>query len=106
VKIKAFGVAAVLLLAGCASVGLETDKQKIEAACIAASGSVRVLAVANTAGKLTADQWYMVTVAVATIMPICGADAPPTLTVASREAFLGAVSELQVYAMKAEGTSP
>lgn len=95
--------ALALALSGCATLGIETEKQKIEAACIAASGSVRVLAVANMAGKIDEDQRYMISVAVATIDPVCGADTPPTLDDVRLAAFMSAIGALQQYATKVEG---
>lgn len=90
-------VALATMLAGCSSVGIKSDAQKIEASCAIASASINALAVANTAGKLNAQQRDAVSKAIATITPVCnpGTTTPPTMDDVKRLAFAQAVAELQ-----------
>lgn len=93
-------LALAVMLAGCSSVGIRTDAQKIEASCAVASTAIKALAVANTAGKLNAQQRDAVSKAIVVITPVCnpGTTTPPTLDDVKRLAFAQAVAELQARA--------
>jgi hypothetical protein len=83
------------LLVGCAMTGkTPTDKQKIETLCLSASAGLKVITAANAAGKITAEEFYMVAVAVSTISPICMSASPPTLAQAQLSALSTAVAQL------------
>lgn len=88
-------VGLIAALAGCASMGIQTNEQKIALACAGASASIDVLTAAHDAGKLSTedaedlfDYAYLLT-------PICAAEEPPTLTDVQREAFMAAIKALQ-----------
>lgn len=100
-KVKMLGLALAFALAGCTTLGLETEEQKVAAACVAASGSIKVLTVAIEEGRLPESRRRMVEMAVAAVVPICTAETPPDLDDVRREAFLGAISALQVAAADA-----
>lgn len=96
-------IAAALALSACSTLGLQTEKQKVAAVCVTASASLRVLAVANSEGKLSEEARGAVRAAVAVLTPVCDAESPPSLTEAQRAALLGAISALQVEAARAQG---
>lgn len=88
-------VGLIAALAGCATMGVQTNEQKIALACAGASASIDVLTAAHDAGKLSTedaedlfDYAYLLT-------PICAAEEPPTLTDVQREAFMAAIKALQ-----------
>lgn len=95
-----------LALAACSAIGIQTDQQKIATACIGASASLKVLTVANVANKLTYDQQSAVITAIGVISPICAAEQAPDLDDVRREAFLAAISALQLAAVKAGEVPP
>lgn len=98
-KVKMLGLALAFALAGCTTLGLETEEQKVAAACVAASGSIKVLTVAIEEGKLDESRRRLVEMAVAAVVPVCTSDTPPDLDDARREAFLGAITVLQMAAV-------
>lgn len=92
---------ALALFAGCASLGIQTDAQRIATACAGAASSIDVLTIANGMGKLTADQQGHVLLAISVISPVCGSDTPPTLDDVTRAAFDAAIKGLQAAATHA-----
>lgn len=94
---------AVLLvaLAACSPLGIKTEAQKIAASCATASASIKVLTAAHTLGKLDAKAAAGVQSAIDIVSPICGAEQAPTLDDVKREAFLAAISALQLAAAQA-----
>jgi hypothetical protein len=97
--IAVFALAAV---AACAPLGIKTEAQKIATACATASASLKVLAAAAELGKLTPQAQGGVIAAVGVISPICGAEQAPTLDDVKREAFLAAITALQLAATQAQ----
>jgi hypothetical protein len=97
---KTLMFALLFLLAGCTTTGDLTASQlrTIETGCASASAALKVLTVANDAGKLSAETPRQVLSAAGTIAPICGADEPPTLTSLQMQAFTHAVALLGAHA--------
>jgi hypothetical protein len=95
-----------LCLGACASIGIQTDAQRIAVACATASASVNVLTAASNMGKLDDDQRYMVLVAISAVSPICTAEVAPTLDDVKREAFMAAIAGLQLAATQVSGGTP
>lgn len=94
---------ASLCLPACAPLGIKTEAQKIAASCATASASIKVLTAANELGKLTPQAQAGVISAVGIIAPICGAEhQAPTLDDVKREAFLAAITALQLAATQAQ----
>ncbi len=93
-----------LALAACQSVGQTktTPEQQVAAGCATASASMRVLTLANDAGKLSADQQRSILSAAGYISPICAAEEPPTLDSLKLEAFTRAIVLLQAQAARLE----
>lgn len=106
-KVRSLAAAGLILaLAGCASIGIQTDEQKIAMACAGASASIDVLAAAHDAGKLSTEQAQDLFDYVYVLTPICAAEEPPTLTDVQREAFIAAITALQIAATNAAGGKP
>lgn len=96
-----FAIALALSLTGfSACQSTPTQTQNIEVACASASTALKVLTVANDAGKLTQAQQTQVISAAGEITPICTADNPPTLDSVKLQAFTRAVTILQSQAAK------
>lgn len=93
-------------LGACSAIGIQTDGQKIATACIGASASLKVLTAANVANKLTYEQQSAVLTAISVISPICAAEQAPDLDDVRREAFLAAISALQLAAVKVDEVTP
>ncbi len=92
----------LVALAACAPLGIKTEAQKIAASCATASASIKVLTAANELGKLTPQAMASVSAAVTIVAPICAAEQAPTLDDVKREAFLAAITALQLAATQAQ----
>lgn len=99
-------VGLIAALAGCATMGIQTDEQKIALACAGASASIDVLTAAHEAGKLSTEQAKDLFEYASLLAPICAAEEPPTLTDVQREAFLLAIEALQNAAKVATEEKP
>lgn len=99
-------VSALVMLSGCASIGIQTDAQKIATGCAGASASIDVLTVANGFGKLDATQQTAILTAIGVVAPICAAEVAPTLDDVKREAFLAAITGLQLAAAQVTEVKP
>ena len=82
-----------LVLSGCAT--NPTQTQTIATGCASASAALRVLTVANDAGKLSLDQQAKILESAQYITPICTAEVAPTLDAQGLISFAAAVAQLQ-----------
>lgn len=98
-------IAGAVALASCANLGIQTEAQKIAASCATASASIKVLTAANELGHLSSDAQSSVRAAIVVIEPICTSPEPPTLDDIKRQAFLMAITALQIAAVKAQEDS-
>lgn len=106
-KIRVICVALLALaMAACSAIGIQTDGQKIATACIGASASLKVLTAASMANKLSYEQQIGVITAIGVISPICAAEQAPDLDDVRREAFLAAISALQLAAVNVSEVQP
>lgn len=94
------------LLSACASTGIQTDAQRIATACAGASASIDVLTVANGFGKLDIAQQAAILTAIGVVAPICAAEVAPTLDDVKREAFMAAITGLQLAAASVTEVKP
>ena len=78
---------------GCASMGLTSDVQKIEASCASGTAALQGIAAANRAGKVTAAQNAVVARALPAFTEVCTADTPPTLDSLKGRAMQEAVAQ-------------
>jgi hypothetical protein len=104
-KFKLFFTALLSLMlvacSGCSGIGgTTTETQQIATACASASAALRVLTVANDAGKLDADAQKAVITAIGITNPICAADTPPTMDTVKLQAFTQAIALLQAQALR------
>lgn len=100
-------VCLVALAAACTPLGIKTEAQKIAASCATASASIKVLTAANELGKLPPQAQASVIAAVGIVAPVCAAEQAPTLDDVKREAFLAAITALQLAATQAQaGVTP
>lgn len=99
-------ILALAFLSACASIGIQTDGQKIAFACASASASVDVLTAANSLGKLNPQQQAAILTAIGEVAPICAAAVPPTLDDVKRQAFQAAIDALALAATRANGVAP
>lgn len=92
-----YALALTLSLAACQTTNPTADQftQEIETACASASTALKVLTVANDAGKLTPAQQTQILSAAGVITPVCGSPNPPTMDSLKMQAFLQAVTLLQ-----------
>jgi len=72
---KVFALAFLLILAACTG-----GPSEIVRACMTATSAVRAATVLKAQGALTVAQVVTIDRSIATIDPICGADAPPDTT--------------------------
>lgn len=96
----------IAALAGCASIGIQTDEQKIALACAGASASIDVLTAAHDAGRLSTEQAEDMFNYAYVLTPVCAAEKPPTMTDVQREAFLAVIEALQNAAKVATEEKP
>ena len=99
-------ILALVFLSACTAIGIQTDGQRIATACAGASASIDVLTVANSLGKLDAQQQAAILTAIGVVAPICAAEVAPTLDDVKREAFLAAITGLQLAAAKVTEVKP
>lgn len=99
-------ILALVFVSACASIGIQTDAQRIATACAGASASIDVLTVANGFGKLDAVQQTAILAAIGVVAPICAAEVAPTLDDVKREAFLAAITGLQLAAASVAEVKP
>mgnify|MGYP003385034856 CR=1 FL=1 len=85
-------LAMVVTVAGC-KVG--EGAEQVATACASASAAIKVLTVANQAGKLSVEQQRYVVQTIGVIDPVCSRKTQPSLSDVQREAFLQAVTYLQ-----------
>lgn len=90
------------LLTACAQLGIQSEEQKIAAACASASAAMKVLIAANEAGRLSVAQQDGILSAIEIAAPICAAETPPTLDDVKRQAFVAAITVLTDAAAKAK----
>lgn len=90
-----------LLLAACSTLGIQSEEQKIAAACASASAAMKVLIAANQAGKFSVAQQDGILSAIEIAAPICAAETPPTLDDVKRQAFVAAITVLTAAAADA-----
>lgn len=98
-------LACVFAISGCESSGDAAADQAqqtetIATTCASASAALKVLTVANDAGKLSEDVQYKVGVAALRIQPICGSPNPPTLDAVLLEAFKANAATLAAEAAR------
>lgn len=108
-KFFMLGLLMALTTAGftsCASTGLNTDLQKIEAGCATASAAMKVLATDDNLHKLPATAQDQVLKAVAVISPTCTQSDPPTLDALKYQAFQQAITILSGYQNKVASPPP
>lgn len=93
---KATMVVSTLLLAACSA--LPTHTQQEAAVCVSYSAALKVLTVANQAGKLSVSEQAQVTEANTLVSPVCLAETPPTLDDLKQAAVAAAVNRLALLA--------
>lgn len=102
-------LALVMVTAGftsCASMGFNTDLQKIEASCATASGAMKILATNDNLHKLPAATQDAVIKAVGVISPTCTQNDPPTLDSIKYQAFQQAIAVLTGAQAKVAAPTP
>ena len=92
--------AALLSVAACDRLGLNTQSQQIAASCAVSAAALKTLTQANDAGKLTPEQAANILHAVGYITPVCSAPEAPTLDTIRLRAFESAIQFLQSEAAK------
>lgn len=95
----------LITVAGCASIGGQTNTQTISTSCATASAAVKSLTVVQQAGLVSHTDDQGIEAALGIINPICEAPVQPTYSSAEVSAVSAALQELVTYQSKYHATS-
>lgn len=87
-------IAFAAFVPACATLGLTSHTQQIEATCASVGSALQVLSVAKANGQLNAAAIASVDSAVSVTEPVCSAKTVPTLSDAESATFSAAASTL------------